>query len=170
MTHCCCPAARGRGEWEVEGVGFEFKLCPFGKKGRGVMATVGQPLRRRGGSVPTGRHVRSPRASQRLHPRLDPAEERGCPSEGLQVIPRFALTPYRPLKPILRSSGASYCRDTGSCNPHLRAIRSQRDGRAGSLPGAGRTAGRGAEPHCPPGPCSPGAQPAGGAGRAGPHI
>lgn len=75
------------------GVGFEFKRCPFGKKGRGVMATVGQPLRRRGGSIPTGRLVRSPRASQRLHPRLDPAEERSCPSGGLQVIPRFALTP-----------------------------------------------------------------------------
>ncbi|XP_065752387.1 potassium-transporting ATPase alpha chain 2 [Phocoena phocoena] len=57
------------------------------------MATVGQPLRRRGGSIPTGRLVRSPRASQRLHPRLDPAEERSCPSGGLQVIPRFALTP-----------------------------------------------------------------------------
>lgn len=86
----CCTGAGGSGGL---GVGFEFKPCPFGKKGRGVIRTVGQPLRRRGGSIPTGRLVRSPRASQRLHPRLDPAEERSCPSEGLQVIPRFALTP-----------------------------------------------------------------------------
>ncbi|XP_059759449.1 potassium-transporting ATPase alpha chain 2 isoform X1 [Balaenoptera ricei] len=55
------------------------------------MATVGQPLRRTGGSVPTGRLVRSPRASQRLHPRLDPAEERGCPSEGLQKTEIYSV-------------------------------------------------------------------------------